>query len=270
MTFLEGVGLGVLQGLTEFLPVSSSGHIVLAKSILGVREQGIALEVTVHFGTLLAILTVFYARVGEVLRAFFGGLLPGSRGRAFRRERGWLWAWGILLGSVPAAAFGLAFKEAVEATFSNPLLTCFALLVTGSFLWSTRWTKFQGKAVGIWDAVWVGLAQTLAILPGISRSGATISAGLWRGLKREEAAEFSFLLALPAISGAALVEAKALWISPPSSQEVLALTGGLIAAYLSGYVALRLLIRVVRGGRLDRFAYYCWALGGVGLAVLWI
>lgn len=260
----------MLQGLTEFLPVSSSGHLVLAKGFLGVREQGIALEVTVHFGTLLAILTVFYARVGEVLRAFLGGLLPGPGGRAFRRERRWFWAWGILLGSVPAAVFGLAFKDTVEGAFSSPLLTCFALLVTGSFLWSTRWTKPWGKAVGIWDAVWVGLAQALAILPGVSRSGATISAGLWRGLDREEAAEFSFLLALPAISGATLVEAKALWTSPPSSQEALALIGGLMAAYLSGYGALKLLLQVVRGGRLDRFAYYCWVLGGMGLAVLWI
>jgi len=264
MNFLEGVGLGVLQGLTEFLPVSSSGHLVLAKALLGLREQGIALEVTVHFGTLLAIITVFYAEVREVLRDFLGGLLPG--GARFRRKKGWRWAWGITVGSVPAGLVGVGLKDQVEEAFSSPTLVCLALIVTGFVLWSTRWAKVEGREVRLPDALFVGLAQALSVLPGISRSGATISAGLWRGLGREEAAEFSFLLALPAILGASVLEAKELLSSPPPFAP--ALLGGLVSSYVSGYLALKLLLGVVRRGRLERFSYYCWALGGFGLLVL--
>ncbi|HIE03194.1 MAG TPA: undecaprenyl-diphosphate phosphatase [Candidatus Latescibacteria bacterium] len=265
MNFLEGVGLGVLQGLTEFLPVSSSGHLVLAKALLGLREQGIALEVTVHFGTLLAIITVFHAEVWKVLRDFLGGLLPG--GSRFREGRGWRWAWGIIVGSVPAGLVGVGLRNQVEEAFSSPTLVCLALIVTGLVLRSTRWAKVKEREVRLLDALLVGLAQALSVLPGISRSGATISVGLWRGLRRKEAAELSFLLALPAILGASALEAKELLFSPPPSAP--ALLGGLIAAYISGYLALKLLLGVVRRGRLEGFSYYCWALGGLGLLVLW-
>ena len=261
--------LGLIQGLTEFLPVSSSGHLVLARTLLGSSGEGITFEVMVHFGTFLAIVTVFRGQIWEMITAVFGGIgaLVGRKGIAQRFEgdvhlKLALW---IVIGSVPAACLGLLFEDYIEQAFSNPMLVSGALLVTGGMVWSTRYVKKTRGDVGWKDAILIGAAQAFAMVPGISRSGSTIVTGLWRKVDRAKAAEFSFLLALPVIFGATLLKLKDVFEAPPSSSEAWSLFVGTATAYASGYVAIRVLLGIVRKGKLDRFAYYCWAVGLVGL-----
>jgi len=269
LSALEAVLLGLVQGLTEFLPVSSSGHLVLARTLLGVSGEGITFEVMVHFGTFLAIVTVFRREIGKLIVAVFGGIrvLVARKGIARRLEADGhlklaLW---IVIGSVPAGCLGLLFEDLIEQAFSNPILVSGTLLVTGGMVWSTRYVKETRGDVGWKDAILIGVAQAFAMIPGISRSGATIVTGLWRKVDRAKAAEFSFLLALPVIFGATALKLKDVVGAPPPSAEVWSLLLGTATAYASGYVAIRVLLGIVKKGKLDRFAYYCWAVGLVGL-----
>jgi undecaprenyl-diphosphatase len=264
--------IAVVQGLTEFLPVSSSGHMVLAKDILGLRSPGAQLEVALHWGTLAAVLLVFWRDVAKVIAAFCRGLLRWGRGGSFARlwseEPHWRMAWLILLGSVPTACVGLLFRREIEAAFSSGLLAALMLFVTGEVLWLTRSHSIfppKGKLRAT-DALWVGISQAFALLPGISRSGATISTGLFRGVDRAEAARFSFLLSAPAVFGAGVIE---LPVGITSAREfTLLLIGATVAAGV-GYLALLALLRVVQRGHLHWFAYYCWAAAILGAALSW-
>ncbi|MFH1008375.1 MAG: undecaprenyl-diphosphate phosphatase [Candidatus Latescibacterota bacterium] len=269
MTPFEAMLLGLVQGLTEFLPVSSSGHLVLARTFLGVSGDGITFEVMVHFGTFLAILTVFFGQIQKMIVGVSGGIgvLFARKGiaRRFREDEHLRLAVWIGIGSIPAGCLGLLFEEAVEQAFASPILVSGALVVTGGMLFSTRYVKESSGKVGFGEAVLIGIAQALAIIPGISRSGATIVTGFWRKVDRAQAAEFSFLLALPVIFGATVLKLKDVFLAPPSSAEGWALVVGTATAYGSGYLAIRMLLGIVRKGRLDRFAYYCWAVGFFGL-----
>ncbi|MCD6335835.1 MAG: undecaprenyl-diphosphate phosphatase [Candidatus Latescibacteria bacterium] len=269
MSTFEAILLGLVQGLTEFLPVSSSGHLVLARTLLGVSGEGITFEVMVHFGTFLAIVTVFRGEILKMIVSLLQGIgtFFGRKGIQQRLEadghlRLALW---IVIGSIPAGFLGLLFEDYIEQAFSNPILVSGALLVTGSMVWSTRYVKETGGEVGWKDAILIGAAQAFAMIPGISRSGSTIVTGLWRKVDRAKAAEFSFLLALPVIFGATLLKLKDVFEAPPSSTEMWSLIVGTATAYASGYVAIRVLLGIVRKGKLDRFAYYCWAVGLVAL-----
>ena len=261
--------LGVVQGLTEFFPVSSSGHLVLAKEILGIATEGAALEISLHLATVVAIIVGLRRDIRRLLAAFFGGLFGKVlRGRV--RE-----AWTdahfrmsvlILLGSVPAALVGLLLDDWIEAQFGNVLLVGIALLATGAILLSTRLARARaGAAIGPGRVLIIGVAQALAILPGISRSGSTISAALWTGIERDQAARFSFLLFLPAGLGAALLKLPGAF---EAGMEVStgALAIGFVAAGLVSYVALFTLLRIVRRGGLFWFAPYCWAVGMLAIA----
>ena len=255
MSWPESVLLGLLQGVTEFLPVSSSGHLVLAESILGVERSGVSFEVVVHLGTLTAVLAVFATPLLTLLR----GLLSGEH-ESLRRL-------GMLaLASVPAAAIGLLLKSSVERTFDSPVFASSMLLVTGFVLWSLRLAR-RRRPSGGWPgpagSLLVGLAQALAILPGISRSGATITAGIHSGVARRDSAEFCFLLSIPAILGAAALDIHS--ISGLSGASPGVMITGFLSASVAGYVALRLLLGIVAKGRLDRFRWYCWAAGLTGL-----
>jgi len=274
VSWVKAVVLGVVQGLTEFLPVSSSGHLVLAKHLLGLtepaREAGVLWEVVLHLGTLVAVVVVLRRELVTVVVGFFRGLAASRRGvtEAVRRERGFGLALLILLGSVPAGIVGVGFEDFIEGLFANPYAAAAALLVTGSFLFATRYApgaRADGR-VNSTDAILIGLAQAAAICPGISRSGATISAGLFRGVDRAEAARFSFLLFVPAIGGAALLELRK-FTSLPAETVLPILAGGVVSA-LVGLVALVALIKVVEAGKLHCFSYYCWAVGGV--ALVWL
>lgn len=253
--------LGLLQGLTEFLPVSSSGHLVLAERLLGFRGDDLAFVIFVHFGTLLATVTAFWTqiwRMGTSIGRFVLG--RGAPGDPHLKLVGF-----ILIGSIPAAIIGLLFEGEVEKIFSSTLFVSIMLLLTGLILWLTRYVSTGKRSMGIRESILVGCAQALAILPGISRSGTTIGAALFQKVDRGTAVEFSFLLALPAILGATALETVDLLKSPPSSAALVSLCLGTLAAYLSGYVAIKFLLRVVRRGKLRYFAFYCWTVGLVAL-----
>ncbi|MCS7197129.1 MAG: undecaprenyl-diphosphatase UppP [Candidatus Bipolaricaulota bacterium] len=252
--------LGILQGLTEFLPISSSGHLALAEQLLGVRTPGIVFEIFVHFGTLLSVVWVFRERILRIVLAPVGG---GTELRLL----------GILIvGSIPTGVLGLALDSVAEAAFVRSWAVGLGLLITAGVLTLVeRRDSIQAKSLDqlSWrDALWIGLAQGIAVLPGISRSGSTIAMGLLCGLRRQDAAEFSFLLFIPAILGATLLKlAEAL--SEPTVHS--ALWGGYLAgtavALLSGVIAIRFLMKYLRERSLTPFAIYCALLGL--LAVLW-
>jgi len=255
MTPLTAGILAFVQGLTEFLPVSSSGHLVLAGSLLGLPEGDLSFDILVHLGTLIAVLAVYARDIRELM----SGVLKGKREDL--RLAGLL-----VLGSIPAGAVGFLLSDRIESLFGNPAIVSGMLLVTGCVLFAT---KFSGKGhrnePGPGSALLIGAAQALAILPGISRSGLTISAGLATGVVRERAARFSFLLSVPAILGAALLDLTA--SSDGGSISMSAAVVGLAVAAVTGYIALRLLIRFLVSGRFHLFCWYCWALGAVGLTL---
>lgn len=275
MTLLEGVLLGILQGLTEFLPISSSGHLALARHAFDVESPGVTFEVLAHFGTALAVVWVFRRRVASivaaVLRAIFSPRAHGLRGEAAAygsdsggRTDDARMALHLVIATVPAALVGVFLKERVEAAFDDPVLVSLMLIVTGFVLWASRRKAGVGRRhEGLRDSIAVGLAQAAAILPGISRSGATICAGLGVGLARERAAEFALLLSVPVILGATIVSIGD--IANAGSAFGPGFVIGGIAAFASAVPAIRILVRVVASGRMHRFAYYCWAVGGLGV-----
>jgi undecaprenyl-diphosphatase len=264
VTFIDALILGILQGITEFLPISSSGHLVLGQEVLGIVHAGnIAFEVFVHFGTLLSILVVFWRDVRLILFSLFKAFAHPTRFPALVKEDAHLrLAMLMILGSIPAAIVGLTLKSQFEQAFSSVRLVGAMLLVTGAVLFLTRFSKpIPGAQVNWRTALLIGCAQALAILPGISRAGMTISAGLFAGVAREEAARFSFLLALPVIFGASLLEA--LDISGQTMRDgfLAAVIIGTIAAFIAGYFAIKTIFVVLKRDQFSLFSIYCAIVG---------
>lgn len=277
MTLLEAIILGLVQGLTEFLPISSSGHLVLAKEILGVSTQmdthiGITFEVFVHFGTLLAIGTIFWNDILKLIKAFFSifPILFSDQKFETRYCNNSYFRMMILIiaGSLPAGIIGLLLEDTIEEAFNNPVLVCIMLLLTGGILIASKFFLNGQKQLNASTALAIGFAQAVAIIPGISRSGSTICTGLMMGLEREESARFSFLLAVPVIAMATILKLSDLIATPPDATTIINLIVGTIVAYIAGYIAIKILLAVVRRGRLDRFAYYCFAASIIGLIIL--
>ncbi len=269
MTVGQAIFLGIIQGLTEFLPVSSSGHLVLGQALLGIQEQNITFEVFVHFGTLLAVLTVFYRDVGNIVLAFFSkDLISPGPVEHYRRNANFRLAIYIIIGTIPAVIVGLFFKDFFEKSFNDPRLVCAMLIVTGLLLLSTLVPHRKRQGMGIINTFLIGIAQAFAILPGISRSGSTIVTGMHLKLDAVQAARFSFLLSIPAILGAALLEFMTILETGITLQNFLALAAGTIAAYISGYIAIESLLNIVRRGKLYMFAPYCIFLGILGLLLI--
>ncbi len=264
MSPFAAVALGILQGLTEFLPVSSSGHLVLGAHFLGVEENTLAFDLALHLGSLIAVLAVYRRQLLKLVRAAFRGRIRLVKGRVRYSGADTRLLWLLVLATIPAAAAGALFESALEAAFSSPALVAAMLLVTGTILLLSRRAPEKKSELDWKRALLIGAAQALAIVPGISRSGLTISAGMFAGLRRLAAAEFSFLLSVPVILGAAAVKLPELLGSsgPMSFSLVLA---GSAAAALSGYAAIRILLKVVAGRGFYRFGWYCWALGLVSL-----
>ena len=258
MTPLEAALLGVIQGLTEFLPVSSSGHLALGQAILGIETGDVTFEIIVHFGTLLAVITALRARIMVLIRGCLARDLVAWRMVGF-----------LLLGTLPAGVLGVALKDTLEEAFASPAAVSVFLIVTGVILWSTRFVSGDRKEVTWVDAIVIGCAQAFAIFPGISRSGSTIGMGLWRGLDSREAGTFSFLLSIPIILGATILAVDDLVAHPPSADALWTLMIGAVMAYVSGVFAIRWLMGILAGGKLARFAYYCWVVGFVGVGYFW-
>ena len=264
MEIYQGVLLGILQGLTEFLPVSSSGHLVLGQMFFGLKESLLSFDISVHMGTLAAVLVVYLAdirRMGDALGRFaFGSGEKSWRHFMDDGERRFILF--ILLGSVPTALIGLGLKKMEHILFSSGVLVGSMLILTGCILWVSR--KFygdesQGERVNGIRAIWIGVVQGLAVIPGISRSGSTICAGMAAGLNRHEAARFSFLLSIPAILGAQVLSLKDM-IQVGGGVDGATLWGTL-ASFLTGLLALKLLLKLVDSGKFHFFAPYCWGLG---------
>jgi undecaprenyl-diphosphatase len=260
--------LGAVQGLTEFLPVSSSGHLVIAGHLLGLKEPPLFFDLLLHGATLLAIVVVLRKSVLALLRAT--GRLPGflvsllRRGTAATGEDPE--AWTVLLIAATTAVtgtIGIVFKDPLAAAFNSLPLVSATLVLTGFLLFfSRRFSLQRGKPAAqmtLRDALLIGLMQGAAILPGLSRSGTTIATALFLGFDRKLAGEYSFLISLPAIAGAILLESRhGLGDTDVPLSSILT---GTLAAFLLGTISLMLLLRWVRSGRLTPFAYYCWSAG---------
>jgi undecaprenyl-diphosphatase len=305
MSVLEAVILGLVQGFTEFFPVSSSGHLVMTERVLGLRIPGILFEIAVHVATLASVLIVYRTRLLQLLRGLFtrgeGSSLP--------------YLGKLVLATIPAVIVGFGLKDWFEARFEEPVFAGTMVLVTGCFVWSTRWARpnagaplwellpiivagviaavagtvmpflavlaVQAVLMGVaratasrewrtepdWSgAAFMGVAQAVAILPGISRSGSTVVTGLWRRIDAVAAAEFSFLMSIPAILGAAVL------MIPDAVEEGLTvgtapLLAGALAAAVAGVLAITFFVSLLRRQNFHVFAYYCWLVGGVFVLV---
>lgn len=276
LTYGHAALLGLLQGLTEFLPISSSGHLVLGRALLRLELPGLSFEILLHAGTALAVILVYRDELGRMVRA-----VAGWR----RHDPDFAQAWLLALATVPAALAGLTLGETALARLASPHLAASMLLVTAAVLWlgpprparpdpgAGRWTTLAAWR----GALAIGLAQAVAILPGVSRSGATVVAGMRAGLPRQEAARFALLLSLPVIVGGVMVDAGALLGAYGDAAyrgpEAMALPlgpalVGVSVAFVAGLVAIRLLLVALRRAKLGYFALYC-AVAGLG-ALVWL
>jgi undecaprenyl-diphosphatase len=276
MNLIQAIILGIVQGVTEFAPVSSSAHLVLVPWVFGWPSPSVAFDAILHWGTLTAVMIYFWRDWVRVARGFFRSLT--TRGPWNARPGGRLadadsrLAWWIIIGTIPAMVLGLAFKDFFESLFSSPPAVGALLLVTALILvlgeQAGRRAHERGRDVSqmdLGDTLLVGLAQAAAIAPGISRSGSTISTGLARGLKREAAARYSFMLGAPIILGAGLLPMLDLLQAGGLRQELPIMVVGFLAAALAGYACIKYLLRYLQHGSLYVFAAYCAVIGVAAL-----
>lgn len=269
VTLLNSIILGIVQGLTEFLPVSSSGHLVLFSHFLGVEDAGITFEVLLHFGTFLAVLVAFRRDIGHLLTSFFSLFRGGKSLRErYREESDLRLLVYIVVATLPAVIIGLAFKDTIEGAFDHPRFVAWALIITGVLLGLTRFASAGKKELSFLNTLVMGLAQAIAILPGISRSGSTISFGLFSGVRGEQAARFSFLLSLPAVLGATLLKIGEMSSAPVGQSKLTIMIIGAAVAFFTGWLAIEAMLRILRRGKLFWFAPYCLLLGIIMLFIL--
>jgi undecaprenyl-diphosphatase len=303
MAWWEAAVLGIVQGLTEFFPVSSSGHLVMTQKVLRLEVPGILFEIAVHVATLLSVLVVYRARIWSLIRGCFG----------LTEQSTWPYVLKLALATIPAAIVGFTLEDWFEARFDDPAFAGTMLLVTGSFVWSSRWVReprrvlpldwlpivvaavvsllartfvpflavlgVEALVMGVaratapraWQAEpsWsgaavMGIAQAVAILPGISRSGSTVISGMWRRIDPVAAAEFSFLMSIPAILGAAVLMLPKIGEQGTAIGTVPLLVGG-AAAGVSGVLAISLFVALLRRQNFHAFAYYCWVVAALFL-----
>jgi len=262
---IHALVLGIVQGATEFLPVSSSGHLVLVPWLLGWPAPGLAFDAFLHLGTIVAVIAYFWRDLLSLAAAWLRSLRDRSLAGSPQRRVAWL----ILLGTVPAAVAGLLLEGFFEELFANPAAVGVFLLVTAALLTaSERWGRQERRAEEMtWlDGLLVGASQAIAIAPGLSRSGATIAAGLWRGLTRPVAARYSFLLSVPIVVGAGLLQTRKLLDG--IGVQWLPLAAGFLASTVVGYLCIHFLLAFLQRGRLYGFAIYCAAAGAITLALV--
>lgn len=269
MNIYQAAILGIIQGITEFLPVSSSGHLVLFQRLFGLKEAEILFDIGLHLGTLVAVFIFFRKEISSITVSVInycreaiqtGSLFPAKDNPDQKL------ALLIITGSVPTAIIGLLFHKIADRLFSSVLIAGSMLILTGVILFLTRFVKSPEKGSSLFsikDSLIIGISQGLAVMPGLSRSGATIATGLFLGLKHETAARYSFLLSIPAILGATLLS-----FGDPSGETHFPLKiylTGAFAACVTGYFALRFLFFIVKKGRLHYFSPYCLIMGIVSV-----
>jgi len=249
LNYWQAVVLGLAQGLTEFLPVSSSGHLVLAEALTGAKTPGVFVEVVLHVATLGSVLILYGRRLWEITRGLLRWSAENVRYVAL-----------LVVATIPAALVGVLFKTAIESRFHSLPWLGIEFIASGLILWSTRWFTGDRTLPGWGGAVVIGLAQALAILPAISRSGATIAAAMWARVTPVAAAEFSFLLTVPVIAGAGLLEARHATVNL-AEVGLGPLLVSFVVSFASGVFAIRFLVALLRRGSFFAFAPYCWVLG---------
>lgn len=265
MDVFQAAILGVVQGVTEYIPVSSSAHLVLVPRIFGWEIHGkeaFVFDILVQLGTLVGILVYFYRDVLDITVSFLSAPFD-TKNEATKT------GWFIILATIPAAVIGLLFKNEIAAFFDSPDAALIFLMVTGGLLVLAEWMGIKTKNdVGVQDALSMGLIQTLALFPGISRSGATISTGMLMGLNRAAAAKFSFLMSIPVMLGAALVALRDMFESTEFlSANTLPIVIGFITSAISGYLVIKWLLNYLKNHSLYVFAGYCWVVGIAGLMI---
>ena len=272
METFEALILGLLQGLTEYLPVSSSGHLAIGSHILGIEaEENLMFTVAVHVATVLSTLVVLGGEIIRLVRGTFGPFNAGASGLA-RLNADQRYMLNILVSMIPIFVVGILFKDAVESIFGQGLLVvgCCLLVTAGLLAYSYYGKPRQKESISLLDAFIIGIAQAVAVLPGLSRSGSTIATGLILGNNKAHMAQFSFLMVIPPILGEALLDtikaAKEGFSAAFGDLSVMALVVGFVAAFVSGIAACKCMIGIVRRGKLIYFAYYCVAVGAVTLA----
>ena len=272
METFEALILGLLQGLTEYLPVSSSGHLAIGSHILGIEaEENLMFTVAVHVATVLSTLVVLGGEIFRLVRGTFGPFNAGASGLA-RLNADQRYMLNILVSMIPIFVVGIFFKDTVERIFGQGLLVvgCCLLVTAGLLAYSYYGKPRQKESISLVDAFIIGVAQAVAVLPGLSRSGSTIATGLILGNNKAHMAQFSFLMVIPPILGEALLDtikaAKEGFSAAFGDLSVMALVVGFVAAFVSGIAACKWMIGIVRRGKLIYFAYYCVAVGAVTLA----
>jgi undecaprenyl-diphosphatase len=258
MSWLEALILGIIQGLTEFLPVSSSGHLEIAKFILGdtsLPQESLLMTVVLHAATAISTLVVFRKDIAEIFIGLF----------QFKWNQQTIFSLKVVLSMIPAGLAGLLLNEEIESLFGGRLLLVGSMLiVTAVLLLLADWVKTNEKEVGYWSAIIIGISQAIAIVPGISRSGATISTSLLLGIDRSKAARFSFLMVVPLILGAMAKDLLSGEINYEHSQ-IIPLMVGFLAAFFTGILACTWMIALVKRAKLSWFAFYCLLIGSLAI-----
>lgn len=261
MDLLDACWLGIIQGVTEFLPVSSDGHLVIAQGYLpGSSQKAMTFDVMLHLGTLLAVLLYFWRDVRSSLYFLFGRETPGNPFPV----RSWFWL--IIIATIPTGIIGLALEKIVEPLFASPTFAAGAIVANGILLLLTVMAPKGERRAGdlrVWDAILIGLMQGFAVLPGISRSSNTIATAMFLGVRGEVAAQFSFLISIPAVTGAVLVKLREL--QGTGMAELVPYGVGAATALVVGLWAIGFLLKVIMRGKFQYFGYYCLIFGGVVL-----
>ncbi len=267
MSILQAIILGIIQGLTEFLPVSSSAHLVLTPYLLGWKipaQEAFIFNVLVQVASLVAVIAYFWSDLMAILRAWVSGLIQRKPFADPQARLGWL----LILATIPAGLVGLLIRDQIEQAFANPVATAFFLFVTAAMLAAAEYfsqRKRELEQLNWKDALWIGLAQAISVFPGVSRSGATISGGIARGLERPASARFAFLMSIPIMLAAGLLASLDMVKIPGVANMLPVFIPGLIASAIVSYFAIRWLLKYLMQRSLYIFAIYCAALGTVVL-----
>ncbi|MDD2332057.1 MAG: undecaprenyl-diphosphate phosphatase [Candidatus Cloacimonetes bacterium] len=269
MSFLQSILLGIIQGLTEFLPVSSSGHLVLAGHIFGIEEKGdIIFETFLHLGTALAVIVYFRSMLWDLIKSLFCWKKTIESQVHFHNRMTMVY---LGIATFTTLLMYLPFSDRLEHMFTQPLLVAFMLIITGIIIFVSDFIKDRGipvSSMGIFRSIFIGIGQGIALLPGISRSGTTIACSIFTGIKRKEAAHFSFLLSIPAILGGNLLGFKEL--ASLDKSMLLKYIAGFCFSFAVGFAVIAILIELIRRSKLKYFSYYLWTLSTATIAFFYL